>query len=88
MGKKNPANAPSRQPDYVKAPEGLCAATVLTACCSATFRLRLLYAAAIQEDQVSKDMPPDSLLDLICKGLAENYTTKKARTALGLPGGF
>ncbi len=33
-------------------------------------------------------MPPDSLLDLICKGLAEDYTAKEARTALCLPGGF
>jgi hypothetical protein len=33
-------------------------------------------------------MPPDSLLDLICEGLAEDYSAKKTRTALGLPGGY
>ncbi len=33
-------------------------------------------------------MLPDSLLDLICKGLAEDCITKEARTTLGLPGGF
>ncbi len=87
-GKKNPADAPSRQRDYVKALEGLCMATVLTARCNATFRLWQLCAAAVQEDQVFKDVPPDSLLGLICEGVAEDYTAKKARTALGLPCGF
>jgi hypothetical protein len=35
-----------------------------------------------------KDVPPDSLLDLIREDLAEDYTAKEARTTLGLPGGF
>jgi hypothetical protein len=52
------------------------------------FRLRQLYAAAVQEDQIFEDLPPDSLLDLIREGLAEDYTAKEARTALGLLGGF
>jgi hypothetical protein len=37
VGKMNPANASSHWPDYVKAPNGLCMATVLTAHCNATF---------------------------------------------------
>jgi hypothetical protein len=91
VGKKNPADTPSRRPDNAKAPEGpagapegLCAATVLMAQCNATFHLRQLYAAVVQEDQIFEDMPPDSLLNLICEGLAEDYTAKEARTALGL----
>ncbi len=69
-------------------PEGRCIATILTARCSATFRLRQLYAAALQEDQIFEDVPPDTLCDLIQEGLAEDHTAKKARTALGLPGGY
>jgi hypothetical protein len=88
VGKKNPADAPSRQPDYASAPEGLCAATVLMARCNATFRLWQLYAAAFQEDQIFEDVPPDALYDLILEGLAEDHTAKEARTALGLPGGY
>jgi hypothetical protein len=52
------------------------------------FRLWQLYAAAVQVDQIFKDVPPDSLLNLIREGLAEDYTAKEARTALGLLGGF
>jgi hypothetical protein len=87
-GKKNPADAPSRRPDYARALEGLCAATVLTARCNAAFRLRQLYAAAVQEDQIFEDVPPDALYDLILEGLAEDHTAKETRTALGLPGGY
>ncbi len=53
-GMKNPADTPSCQPDNVRAPEGpagapegLCAATILTAQCNAMFCLRQLYAAAV-----------------------------------------
>jgi hypothetical protein len=52
------------------------------------FCLRQLYAAAVQEDKIFEDVPHDSLLNLIREGLAEDYTAKKARTALGPPGGF
>jgi hypothetical protein len=95
VGKENLADTPSCRPDYEKAPEGpagapegLCAATILTAQCNATFYLWQLYAAVVQEDQMFEDVPHDSLLDLICEGLAKDYTAKEARTALGLPGGF
>ncbi len=87
-GKKNPADAPSRRPDYARAPEGLCAATVLTAHCNAAFCLRQLYAAAVQEDQIFEDVPHDALYDLILEGLADDHTAKEARTALGLPGSY
>jgi hypothetical protein len=50
VGKKNPADAPSHRPDYARAPEGLCAASVLMAHCNTVFCLRQLYAAAIQEN--------------------------------------
>jgi hypothetical protein len=70
-GKKNPANDPNHWPDYVKAPEGLCTATVLTARYNMTFCLWQLYAAAIQAYQIFEDVPSNSLLNLICKGLAE-----------------
>ncbi len=33
-------------------------------------------------------MPPDSLLSLICKCLARDYTSKEGMTALGLIGMF
>jgi hypothetical protein len=72
----------------MKAPEGLCAATILIAKCNAMFHLGHLYPAAVQEDQIFKDMPPDSLLYVIREGLADNYTTKKAGPALGPPSGF
>ncbi len=52
------------------------------------FRLRQLYTAAVQEDQIFKDVPSNSLLDIIRDGLIEDYTAKEARTALGLPSGF
>ncbi len=47
-----------------------------------------LYAAAIQKDQALEDVSPNSLLNLILKGLAEDWTAKGARTTLGLPCGF
>jgi hypothetical protein len=56
-GFKNPADAPSRWPDYRKAPEGCCTATVLTARCNATFRLRQLHAAAVAKDEAFTDVP-------------------------------
>ncbi len=87
-GKKNPANASSCRQDYARAPEGRCAAMILTVRCNATFRLRQLYAAAVQEDQIFKDVPPDTLADLILEGQAEDHTAKEACTALGLPGGY
>jgi hypothetical protein len=87
-GKKNPADAPSCRLDYSRAPEGLCAATVLTARCNIAFCIRQLYAAAVQEDQIFEDVPPDALYDLIQEGLAEDHTAKEARTALGLPSGY
>jgi transposase InsO family protein len=61
---------------------------VLTARCNAAFCLWQLYAAAVQEDQIFEDVPPDALYDLILEGLAEDHTAKEARTALGLPGGY
>ncbi len=67
-GKKNPADALSRRPDYARAPEGLCAATVLTARCNAASRLWQLYAVAVQEDQIFEDVPPNALYDLILEG--------------------
>ncbi len=88
MGKKNPADAPSCQPDYTKAPEGCYATIILTARCSATFCLRQLYAATIQEDLIFEDMLPDTLCDLIEEGLADDHTAKEARTVQGLPGGY
>jgi hypothetical protein len=33
-------------------------------------------------------VPPDSLLNFIREGLAEDYTATETRTTLGLPGGF
>jgi hypothetical protein len=52
------------------------------------FRLWQLYTAAVQEDHIFENELPDSLLDLICEDLAEDYTTMDARTALGLLSGF
>jgi hypothetical protein len=46
-GKKNPVDAPSRRPDYVRALQGCCTTTILTAYCNATFCLWQLYAAAV-----------------------------------------
>jgi hypothetical protein len=60
--------------------EGLCATTILTAQCKATSGLRQLYAATVLEDQILKYVPPDFLLDVICKGPVENFTAKEART--------
>jgi hypothetical protein len=85
---KNPADAPSHWPDYARAPESHCIATILTACCNATFHLRQLYAIAVQKDQIFEDMPPDTLADLILEGQAEDHTMKEACTALGLPRGY
>ncbi len=87
-GKKNPADAPSRRLDYSRAQEGLCAAAVLTARCNIAFCIRQLYAAAIQEDQIFEDVPPDALYDLIQEGFAEDHTAKEAHTALGLPSSY
>ncbi len=87
-GKKNLANAPSCRPDYARVPEGQCVATILTTRCSAMFHLWQLYTAAVQEDQIFEDVPPDTLCNLIQEGLAEDHTTKEARTALGLPRGY
>jgi hypothetical protein len=84
-GKKNPADTPSCRPDYARVPEGLCVATVLTARCNAAFRLRQLCAAAVKEDQIFEDVPPNALYDLILEGLAEDRTAKVARTAHGPP---
>jgi hypothetical protein len=47
-----------------------------------------LYAAVIQNDRIFEGVPLDSLFDFICEDLAEHYTAKEARTALGLPGGL
>jgi hypothetical protein len=88
QGKKNPANAPNRRPDYVRAPNGRCLASVLIARCSATFRLWQLYTATVQEDEIFKDVPPYTLTGLILDDQADYYTTKEARMAPGLPGGF
>jgi hypothetical protein len=87
-GKKNPADAPSRRPDYAKVPEGRCTATILIVRCSATFSFRQLYAAAVQEDKVFKDVPPDTLTDLIQQGQVEDHTAKEVCTALGFPRGY
>jgi hypothetical protein len=87
VGKKNPANALSCWPDYVTPSESLYAAIVLTACCNTSFSLCQLYTAAVLEDEIFKDMPSGTLYDLICEGLAEDPTMKKARAALGFTGG-
>jgi hypothetical protein len=60
-GSKNPANAPSHQPDYGRALEGSWEATVLTAQCNAMFRLRQLYAEAVAEDEAFEEVSPDTL---------------------------
>jgi hypothetical protein len=86
-GSKNPANAPSRRPDYGRVPEGRCAATVLTARCNAMFRHGQLYAAAVAEDEAFEEVPPDTLRDLIRESLKEVPIAREARTALGLPRG-
>ncbi len=90
-GKKNPADAPSCQPDYVKAPEGrtglsegLCITVVLIAQCNATFLLLQLYVATVQENCIFGDVSPNSLLNLIHVGLAVDYTAKEVRIALSL----
>jgi hypothetical protein len=86
-GSKNPADAPSRRPNYGRVPEGRCAATVLTARCNAMFRLQQLYAAAIAEDGAFEEVPLDTLRDLIRESLTEDPIAREARTALGLPRG-
>jgi hypothetical protein len=88
VGKKNPADAPSHQPDYARALEGRCAAMRPAVHCNATFCLWQLYAAAVQEDQIFEDVPPETLADLIIEGQAEDHIAKEARTVLGLPGGY
>jgi hypothetical protein len=85
-GSKNPADAPSRWPDYGKVPEGRCAATVLTARCNATFSLRQLYAAAVAKDEAFTDVPLDTLRNRIRESLMDYLISREARTALGLPG--
>ncbi len=67
-GKKNPADAPSHQPDFARVPEGSCAATILTVRCNATFCLWQLYAVTIQEDQIFEEVRPDTLADLTLEG--------------------
>ncbi len=85
---KNPVDASSHRPDYVRAPEGRCTATTLTKRYNTTFRLQRLYAAIVQENQVFNDAPSNTLTDLILEGQAEDHTAKEARTELGLPRGY
>jgi hypothetical protein len=59
---------------------------ILTARCKVTFCLWQLYGVTVQEDEIFENVPRDSLADLILKGQADDFTMKKARTALGLPG--
>jgi hypothetical protein len=94
-GKKNPADAPSHRPDYAKAPEGpvgapesLCAVTIIIVQCNTMFCLRQLYAVAIKEEQIFDDVSPETLLNPIPKGRAENFIANEAKTALGFSGGF
>ncbi len=87
-GKKNPANAHSCRPEYARVPEGCCAAAILTASCNATFCFRQLYSATVQEDKVFKDVPPDTLTNLIQQGQVEEHITKEVRIALGFPRGY
>ncbi len=87
-GKNNLTDTPSSWPDYARPLESLCVTTVLTVRSNAMFCLRQLYAAAVQKDQIIKDMLPDSLLDLVRKGLAEDYTVKAVRTVLNLTSRF
>jgi hypothetical protein len=68
----------------VRALEGCCTATILTAHCNATFCLWQLYAAAVQEDQIFEDVPPNTVADLILEDQAEDHTRMEACTALGL----
>jgi hypothetical protein len=84
-GSKNPADAPSRWPDYGKVPEGQCAATVLTAGCNATFRLQQLYAAAVAKDEAFTNVPPDTLWDILRESLMDDPIAQEAKTAQGLP---
>jgi hypothetical protein len=88
VGKNNPADTISHWLDYARVLEGSCASTILTARCNATFRLRQLYAATVQEQQIFKVVSPDTLAKLILGGQADDHTAKEARTALGLPRGY
>jgi hypothetical protein len=72
----------------VRALEGCCAATILTVRCNATFHLLQLYAAAVQEDKIVEDVPPDTLADLIPEGKAKDHTPRDVRTVLGLSVGY
>jgi hypothetical protein len=68
--------------------EGCCAATIITANGNATFHLWQLYAAAVQEDHISEDVSPETLVNLVVEGQAKNNTTKEVYTVLGCPGGY
>jgi hypothetical protein len=87
-GKKNSANASCSWSDYTRVSGGCSAATILTARCNTTFRLRQLYAAAIQEDIIIKDVLPYTLADLILEGQAVDNTTNVACTPPGPPSGY
>jgi hypothetical protein len=63
--KKNLANASSHWQNYASAPEGCCAATILTMCSDVALCPRQLDAATIQDDEVFKDVSPDTFADLI-----------------------
>jgi hypothetical protein len=76
-GNKNSANTPCSRLDNSRVLESLCVVTVFTARCNTMLRLCPLYAAAIQDNKVFEDVPPNSLCDLNCKGLAEDYAIKE-----------
>ncbi len=68
--KKNPANAPSYWPDYVKvvespawAPEGLSVTMIVMVQCNAMFWLWQLYAVAVKEEQIFKAVPTSNTTD-------------------------
>jgi hypothetical protein len=61
---------------------------VLTMQCNVIFCLWQLYATPIQEDRIFEGKLLNFMLNLICEGLAEDYTAKQAKISLGLPGGL
>jgi hypothetical protein len=84
VGKKIPADEPSRLQNYARAPEGHCPASILTVCGINTFCFQQLYSRAIQDDEIFEDVHPDTLAYLILKGQAEDYTSEEVCSVLGL----
>jgi hypothetical protein len=89
-GKNNPANSPSRLPEHANAPgrskgalDGQSATKLLTVRCYTASRHQQLYAANIYEEKVFEDMSPDSLLNLIRKGLVRELYLKGGQDCAG-----